>query len=72
VEVVIVEINKVEAVNEDPVSVEKAFRARPGTLIDEAFRVETVSVELKNPVFAVIVLIATVDAIREDPVRVEN
>jgi hypothetical protein len=34
--------------------------------------VDTVSVELKNPVFAVIVLIAMVDAIREDPVRVEN
>ena len=37
-----------------------------------AIKVETVSVELTNPVFVVIVEIATVDAIREEPVNVEN
>ena len=38
----------------------------------DPIRVETVSVELTNPVFVVIVEIATVDAIREEPVSVEN
>jgi len=37
-----------------------------------AINVETVSVDVKNPVLLVIVEIATVDAIRDDPVKVEN
>ena len=41
-------------------------------MIFAAIKVETVSVEVMNPVFAVIVEIATVDAIREEPVKVEN
>jgi hypothetical protein len=37
-----------------------------------AINVETVRVELKNPVLLVIVEIAIVDAMRDDPVKVEN
>jgi hypothetical protein len=37
-----------------------------------ANKVETVNVELKNPVLAVIVEMATVEAIKELPVSVEN
>jgi hypothetical protein len=40
--------------------------------MDEAYRVETIRVELKNPVFAVMVLTAIVEAIRDEPVNVEN
>jgi hypothetical protein len=40
--------------------------------MEEAYRVETVRVELKNPVLAVMVLMAIVEAIRDDPVNVEN
>jgi len=36
-----------------------------------AYRVETVRVELKNPVLAVMVEVAMVDAIKELPVSVE-
>ena len=37
-----------------------------------AINVETVSVDVKNPVLLVIVEIATVDAMRDEPVNVEN
>ena len=69
---VIVEIATVDAIREEPVSVENWFSAKLDTLIFAAIRVETVSVEVKNPVLLVIVEIATVDAMREEPVRVEN
>ena len=42
--VVVVEIKRVDAVREDPVSVEKAERESPGTLMVEALSVEMVSV----------------------------
>jgi hypothetical protein len=38
----------------------------------DVIKVETVRVELTNPVLVVIVEIATVDAISDDPVKVEN
>jgi hypothetical protein len=41
-------------------------------LILAAISVETVRVEVKNPVLLVIVEIATVDAMRDEPVSVEN
>ncbi len=62
----------VEAVNEDPVSVENLSRVRDGTTMEEAYNVETIRVELKNPVFAVMVLMAIVEAINDEPVNVEN
>ena len=37
-----------------------------------AIKVETVRVDVKNPVLLVIVEIATVDAMRDEPVKVEN
>jgi len=37
-----------------------------------AIKLETVRVEVKNPVLLVIVEIATVDAMRDEPVNVEN
>jgi len=37
-----------------------------------AISVETIRVDVKNPVLLVIVEIATVDAMRDDPVKVEN
>jgi hypothetical protein len=45
--VVVVEAKSVEAVREDPVRVEKEVRERPGTLIVEALRVETVREPVK-------------------------
>ena len=69
---VIVEIATVDAIREEPVSVENWFSAKLDTLILAAIKVDTVRVEVKNPVLLVIVEIATVDAIREEPVRVEN
>ena len=45
--VVVVEAKMVEAVREDPVRVEKEVRERPGTLIVEALRVETVREPVK-------------------------
>ena len=48
------------------------MRAKLDTLILAAIKVETVRVELKNPVLLVIVEIATVDAMRDEPVSVEN
>jgi hypothetical protein len=69
---VIVEIATVDAMRDDPVSVENWFSAKLDTLILAAISVETVSVEVMNPVLAVIVEIATVDAMRDEPVSVEN
>ena len=40
--------------------------------MEEAYNVETIRVELKNPVLAVMVLIAIVEAINDEPVNVEN
>ena len=40
--------------------------------MEEAYNVETIRVELKNPVFAVMVLMAIVEAINDEPVNVEN
>ena len=40
--------------------------------MEEAYNVETIRVELKNPVLAVMVLMAIVDAINDEPVNVEN
>jgi len=48
------------------------LRAKLDTLILAAIRVETVKVDVNNPVLLVIVEIATVDAMRDDPVKVEN
>jgi hypothetical protein len=42
----------VDAVNELPVSVENEVRDRPGTLIVDAFNVETVMVELMTRLLA--------------------
>ena len=43
VDVVIVDANKVDAVNEDPISVENDVRENPGILIVDALIVETVN-----------------------------
>ena len=40
--------------------------------MEEAYNVETIRVELKNPVLAVMVLISIVEAINDEPVNVEN
>ena len=40
--------------------------------MEEAYNVETIRVELKNPVLAVMVLMAIVEAINDEPVNVEN
>jgi hypothetical protein len=45
VKVVILEAAMVDAVRDDPVSVEKNVRDNPGTLMVDALSVETVSVE---------------------------
>ena len=52
---VIVEIATVDAMREEPVSVENKFRVKLDTLILAAIRVETVRVELTNPELVVIV-----------------
>jgi hypothetical protein len=70
--VVIVEIAMVDAMSDEPVSVENWFSAKLDTLILAAIKVETVRVEVMNPVLLVMVEIAIVDAIREEPVSVEN
>ena len=69
---VIVDATSVDVVRDDPLSVEKAVSDSPGTLMEDAFSVETVRVLFTNMVFEVRVEIAMVEAMREDPVRVEN
>lgn len=69
---VILEINRVDAIMEEPVNVENWLRFRLGTIILDANKVETVRVLLINMVFEFSVEIAIVDAIKEDPVSVEN
>lgn len=61
-----------DAVRVDPVSVENAVRDRPGTLMEDAFNVETVSVEFTVAKFAFKLETTTVEAVRVDPVSVEN
>lgn len=67
-----VDATKVDVVREEPASVENALSDNPGTLILDAFRVDTVRVLFTNMVFDVRVEMAMVDAMREDPVSVEN
>jgi len=56
----------------EPVSVENPLSVNPGAVMEDAFSVETVSVEFTIPKFALKLDTTTVDAVKVDPVSVEN
>jgi hypothetical protein len=72
VNVVILDAAMVDAVRDDPVSVEKDVRDNPGTFMVDALSVETVSVEFTIAKLLFIDEAIRVDAVRDDPVSVEK